>query len=58
SEIGLDDYREGAALIAEWPQKAGGFVTEPACLSIMLEIVGQGRRAIVQPGNDWLGRMP
>ena len=58
SEIGLDDYRECAALIAEWPQKAGGFVTEPACLSIMLEIVGQGRRAIVQPGNDWLGRMP
>ena len=24
-ELGLDDYREGAALIAEWPERAGGF---------------------------------
>lgn len=57
-ELGLDDYREGAALIAEWPGKAGGFADEPSCLSVTLEIVGQGRRAIVQPGQDWLGRMP
>lgn len=57
-ELGLDDYREGAALIAEWPGKAGGFADEPSCLSLTLEIVGQGRRAIVQPGQDWLGRMP
>ncbi|MCB2045393.1 MAG: tRNA (adenosine(37)-N6)-threonylcarbamoyltransferase complex ATPase subunit type 1 TsaE, partial [Novosphingobium sp.] len=24
-ELGLDDYRDGAALIAEWPENAGGF---------------------------------
>lgn len=57
-EIGLDDYRDGAALIAEWPDKAGGFADEPGCLEITLEIVGEGRRAIVEGGPDWVGRMP
>ena len=57
-EIGLDDYREGAALIAEWPEKVGGFASEPGCLQVTLEIVGQGRAAIVEPGADWVGRMP
>ena len=57
-ELGLDDYREGAVLIAEWPENAGGFAEEPGCLSIALEIHGTGRRAIVEPGADWLGRLP
>ena len=57
-EIGLDDYREGAALIAEWPQNAGGFGHEAACLSIMLETAEECRIAIVKAGADWLGRMP
>lgn len=57
-ELGLDDYREGAALIAEWPEHAGGFAGEPGCLAIALEIHGPGRRAIVEPGADWLGRLP
>ena len=57
-EIGLDDYRDGAALIAEWPEKAGGFSNEPGCLQITLEIVGQGRTAIVEPGADWVSRLP
>ena len=57
-ELGLDDYREGAALLAEWPEKAGGFAHEPGCLAIALEIAGSGRKAIVEPGADWLGRMP
>lgn len=57
-EIGLDDYREGAALIAEWPDHAGGFGHEPGCLSIALEVAGEGRIAIVEGGADWLGRMP
>lgn len=57
-ELGLDDYREGAVLMAEWPQNAGGFGHLPECLSIKLEIVGQGRRAIVEGGADWLERMP
>jgi tRNA threonylcarbamoyladenosine biosynthesis protein TsaE len=57
-ELGLDDYREGAALIAEWPERAGGFGTEPGCLAITLEIAGKGRRAVVEPGEGWLGRLP
>jgi len=66
-ELGLEDYRAGAALLAEWPDHAGGFAHEPGCLSITLESslenvgsedVGEGRIAIVEPGSDWLGRMP
>ena len=57
-ELGLDDYRTGAVLIAEWPENAGGFAHEPACLSVELEIAEEGRRAIVEGGPSWLGRMP
>lgn len=57
-ELGLDDYREGAVLIAEWPDHAGGFAHEAACLTIVLETADEGRIATVKPGADWLGRMP
>lgn len=57
-EIGLDDYRHGAALIAEWPDMAGGFTHETGCLSILLETAGEGRIATVNAGPDWLGRLP
>ncbi len=62
TEIGLDDYREGAVLLAEWPGNAGGFAHEPACLAIALEPLGEsgegGRIAIARGGADWVGRMP
>jgi tRNA threonylcarbamoyladenosine biosynthesis protein TsaE len=57
-ELGLDDYRSEAALLAEWPDHAGGFGHEAACLSILLEVADEGRTAIVEPGADWLGRIP
>jgi len=57
-ELGLEDYREGAALLAEWPERTGGFAQEPGCLSVTLEKVGEGRRAIVEGGAAWQGRMP
>ena len=57
-ELGLDDYRAGAALIAEWPERAGGFAHEAGCLSIRLEKRGDGRLAIVEPGRDWQSRWP
>ena len=56
-EIGLDDYRQGAALLAEWPDHAGGFAHEPACLTVRLEMLENGRLAIVEPGRDWLERL-
>jgi tRNA threonylcarbamoyladenosine biosynthesis protein TsaE len=62
NEIGLDDYRYGAVLLAEWPDHAGGFDHEPGCLAISLELVGEsgagGRIAIARGGADWVGRMP
>jgi tRNA threonylcarbamoyladenosine biosynthesis protein TsaE len=57
-ELGLDDYRGGAALVAEWPENAGGFAHEPGCLSIALEFADEGRRAVVRGGELWQGRMP
>ncbi len=57
-EIGIDEYREGAALIAEWPDRAGGFSDEPGCLSIELQTADEGRIAIARAGADWLGRLP
>jgi len=56
AELGLDDYREGAVLLAEWPDHAGGFGHEAGCLSITLEIADEGRIAIVEPGVDWVDR--
>jgi tRNA threonylcarbamoyladenosine biosynthesis protein TsaE len=57
-ELGLDDYRHDAAMIAEWPGQAGGFADEPGCLAITLEPADEGRIAIVEAGSDWLGRIP
>ncbi len=57
-ELGLDDYRDGAAMVAEWPEHAGGFAHEPGCLSIALENVDGARFAIVERGADWLEREP
>lgn len=58
AELGLDDYREGAALLAEWPNHAGGFAHEAGCLQITLEKVGEGREAVVTPGDNWQSRWP
>ena len=55
-ELGLEDYRADAVLIAEWPEHAGGFAHEAACLSIRLEILENERVAIVEAGPDWLER--
>lgn len=57
-QLGLDDYRDGAVLIAEWPDHAGGFAHEAGCLQIALEVADEGRKAIVTPGKDWLERLP
>lgn len=55
-EIGLDDYRCDAVLLAEWPDHAGGFEHEAGCLSITLETADEGRVAIVEYGAHWVDR--
>ncbi|MEW4448178.1 tRNA (adenosine(37)-N6)-threonylcarbamoyltransferase complex ATPase subunit type 1 TsaE [Qipengyuania sp. JC766] len=55
-ELGIDEYREGAAMLAEWPEQVGGFSHDPRCLSIALETADAGRMAIARPGADWLSR--
>ena len=57
NELGLDEYRADHALIVEWPEKGGGFANDAARLSIALEDADRGRRAIVEPGPGWVGRM-
>ena len=57
-ELGLDDYRDSAVLLAEWPDHAGGFAHEPGCLAIDLEKVGDGREAVVTAGTSWQSRWP
>ncbi|MEX0342169.1 MAG: tRNA (adenosine(37)-N6)-threonylcarbamoyltransferase complex ATPase subunit type 1 TsaE [Erythrobacter sp.] len=57
-ELGLDDYREGAVLLAEWPDHAGGFEHETGCLQIALEKVGDAREAVVTTGASWQSRWP
>ena len=58
AELGLGEYREGAVLLAEWPERAGGFRTDPNCLAVTLEIRGEGRIAVVEGGLAWQRRMP
>ncbi len=60
--LGLDDYRDGRVLIAEWPENAGGFADEADCLSVTLDFLPETsasrRIAIVNGGSNWLERMP
>ena len=62
AELGLDDYRDEAALIAEWPENGGNFAAESACLWLDIEIAEKiaesGRIAVARAGADWLGRLP
>jgi tRNA threonylcarbamoyladenosine biosynthesis protein TsaE len=55
-ELGLDELRDTMALIAEWPEQAGGFDDEPGCLGIRLEAAENGHVAIVTAGGDWQKR--
>ena len=55
-ELGLEHYRDEAAMIAEWPENVGGFAHETTCLSVALEHGDGARRAIVRGHADWLER--
>lgn len=57
-ELGLDEWLDAGALLAEWPEQAGGFAG-PEVLSIRLENdPAEERIAIVEAGADWQKRGP
>jgi tRNA threonylcarbamoyladenosine biosynthesis protein TsaE len=55
-ELGLSDYREDAVLLAEWPDKAGGFAAENGYLGIDIAIRDGGRAAWINRGTSWRER--
>lgn len=56
-ELGLPDYREGAAMLAEWPDKAGGFANESGYLGIDIAIQDDERMVRIERGAGWQERM-
>ncbi|TCD05053.1 tRNA (adenosine(37)-N6)-threonylcarbamoyltransferase complex ATPase subunit type 1 TsaE [Erythrobacteraceae bacterium CFH 75059] len=56
-ELGLTDYRRGAVLLAEWPEKIGGFSEDPQCLRIGIAFAATGRWATIERGDAWRNRM-
>lgn len=55
-ELGLAEYRENGALLAEWPDNAGGFFGEHGLLSVTLQVQGEGRLAQLVKGPGWKER--
>ena len=52
-ELGLDDAFQSAICLVEWPDRLGDHVP-PDALSIRLEAVGEGRRAMIGGGRPGL----
>lgn len=55
-ELGLADYRHGAVLLAEWPERGGDFSGEAGYLGIALATQGEMRWAHVTKGSAWQTR--
>ena len=58
TELGLDDWLEGGALVVEWPDRLGGLYAENA-LAIHIAVAADGGRilTVAVPGA-WEGRWP
>ncbi len=54
-ELGLDDAMDGGAAVIEWPERLEGRLP-PERLDIVLSIVGEGRRAVLERHGAWRGR--
>lgn len=55
-ELGLDEALDDAALVVEWPERAGG--RWPAALRLTLTPEGTGRRLTAQVPAAWRRRWP
>lgn len=56
-ELGLDDARDDAALLLEWPERMGGALW-PDALRLTLERDGAGRRLTWEAPASWEARWP
>ena len=56
-ELGLDEARQDAALIIEWPERMGAALW-PDALRIDLTVDGNGRRLTVTVPPSWEARWP
>ena len=55
-ELGLDDVRDDAVLIVEWPEHGGAW---PGALALSLEVLEDGTRALTaEVPTPWEGRWP
>jgi tRNA threonylcarbamoyl adenosine modification protein YjeE len=55
-EIGFDEADDEAAVLVEWPERAGSLLPA-AALTIALALAGEGRRAILSGGGNWQRRL-
>jgi tRNA threonylcarbamoyl adenosine modification protein YjeE len=56
AELGLDEALEGSALLVEWPERLPADFAKSR-LDIALEIVGDGRRAMLTGTDTWPARL-
>ncbi|MBV2142064.1 tRNA (adenosine(37)-N6)-threonylcarbamoyltransferase complex ATPase subunit type 1 TsaE [Falsochrobactrum sp. TDYN1] len=55
-ELGLADFLEEGAVLAEWPERAEGFLPE-AAFAVTLTHEGAGRRIVVEGGQAAIARL-
>lgn len=56
AEIGFEEADNEAAVLVEWPDRAGPRLPAGA-LTIALALEGQGRRAVLSGGGNWRERL-
>jgi len=56
AEVGFPDAAADAAVLVEWPERAGDWLPADA-LVVTIEIAGTGRRADVVAGGSWPDRL-
>ncbi len=57
TELGLDELRAAAVLLAEWPEMAGYLGSDDVLAITLSQGEGDARIAHLQPGANWLERI-
>lgn len=55
-ELGLEDALAEGASVIEWPERIAGLLPKSS-LVVRLETQGEGRRAVISPGEGWAARL-